>query len=102
MTETALTDAQVWDALRQVMDPELGINIVDLGLIYDVQVRGGEVNVKMTFTMRGCPMHGTLVAGAEAAIRPLPGVEQVNVEVVWDPPWSPEMMSAEARARLGR
>jgi len=101
MTTPSLTEDDVRDALRQVMDPELGFSLVDLGLVYDVEVTGNRVAVKLTFTTRGCPMHDSLVGGAEAAIRRLPGVESVAVEVVWDPPWSPEMMSPEAKAQLG-
>lgn len=96
-----LTEAAVWDALKQVMDPELGCNLVDLGLIYGVEVEAGRVAVKMTFTTRGCPMHDSLVGGSEAMIRSLPGVAAVDVEVVWDPPWTPDMMTPEGKALLG-
>lgn len=99
--QPALTEAAVWAALRQVIDPELGCNLVDLGLIYGVEVDAGSVAVKLTFTTRGCPMHDSLVGGAEAVLWGLPGVQAVNVEVVWDPPWNPDMMTPEGKAHLG-
>lgn len=91
----------VLQALKAVIDPELGLNIVDLGLIYDVQVAGGAVDVTMTLTTPGCPLHTAIARGAQTAVRNLPGIEQATVNVVWDPPWTPERMSPEARARLG-
>ncbi len=96
-----LTKAQILDALRHVVDPELGLNVVDLGLTYGLHIEGGVVTVTMTLTTPGCPLHAAMPAGVEAAVRSLPGVEAVRVEIVWDPPWSPERMSPEARARLG-
>ncbi|MFN7141758.1 MAG: metal-sulfur cluster assembly factor [Limisphaerales bacterium] len=96
-----LGEADVFDALRQVMDPELDCNLVDLGLIYDVQVSPGFVGVKMTLTSRGCPMSESLITGVQSAISILPGVEQVKVELVWDPPWNPAMLSPEGKAQLG-
>ncbi|MBI5379840.1 MAG: metal-sulfur cluster assembly factor [Nitrospirae bacterium] len=96
-----VTEEQVLDALRHVVDPELGLNVVDLGLIYGVQIEGSEVAVTMTLTTPGCPLHAAMPAGVEAAARSLPGVEAVRVEIVWDPPWSPERMSPDARERLG-
>lgn len=91
----------VMDALKNVIDPELGVNIVDLGLVYDVAVHNGHVDVTMTLTTPGCPLHTAIARGAEAAVRNLPEVEQAAVNVVWDPPWTPERMSPEAKARLG-
>ncbi len=92
---------KVMDALKNVIDPELGVNIVDLGLVYDVETKNGQVDVTMTLTTPGCPLHTAIARGAEAAVRSLPEVEQATVNVVWDPPWTPERMSPEARARLG-
>jgi metal-sulfur cluster biosynthetic enzyme len=76
------------------------VNIVDLGLVYGVQVDNSSVDVTMTLTTPGCPLHTAIARGAEAAVRGLAGVESARVRVVWDPPWTPERMSPEARARL--
>lgn len=92
----------VWEALRYVMDPELGINIVDLGLVYRAEVEGGRVRVEMTMTTPACPVGPYLRDLAEAAIRENGmGVESVDVRLVWDPPWHPGMMSEESRRQLG-
>ncbi len=99
-TETGITEAQVLEALKQVIDPELGINLVDLGLVYDVAIEGADVRVKMTLTTPGCPMHDSLVKGAERALRRVPGVVSAAVELVWDPPWSPNMISPEGIAAM--
>jgi metal-sulfur cluster biosynthetic enzyme len=93
---------EVLKALRQVIDPELGINIVDLGLIYSAELEGGRAEVAMTMTTPGCPIVGEMQEMAEAAIwRQVPGVEAVDVQVVWSPPWRPTMMSEDARDQLG-
>ncbi len=88
-------------ALRQVMDPEIGCNIVDLGLVYDVQIHGHEVKVRMTLTTPGCPMHESIAQGAQAAVLGLEDVEDATVEVVWDPPWDPSMMTDYGRRAVG-
>jgi len=96
-----LTDEIVYDALKTVYDPEIPVSIVDLGLIYDVAISSGNnVNLKMTLTTPGCGM-GAMIAGqAEDAIKDA-GANNVLVEVVWDPPWNPDMMSDEAKEKLG-
>lgn len=95
-------DEQVWNALRTVIDPEIGINVVDLGLVYSVEVSGDQVRVAMTMTTQACPLHAYLTEAAEAAIRQFaPDVAAVQVDMVWDPPWSPAMMSDEAKQQLG-
>lgn len=95
-------EGQVWDALRTVIDPEIGINVVDLGLVYSVEVSGDQVRVAMTMTTQACPLHAYLTEAAEAAIRQVaPDVAAVQVDMVWDPPWSPAMMSDEAKQKLG-
>lgn len=96
-----LTEEIVYDALKTVYDPEIPVSIVDLGLIYDVGISSeNNVNLKMTLTTPGCGM-GAMIAGqAEDAIRNA-GAKNVLVEVVWDPPWNPDMMSDEAKAKLG-
>lgn len=96
------TRDQVINALRQVNDPELGINIVDLGLVYDVDIENSGVHVKMTLTTPGCPLTFYLVGMAEAAIRQaLPDIEKVEIELVWEPPWDPSRMSEAAKIQLG-
>ncbi len=89
------------DCLRQVLDPEIGCNIVDLGLIYGVQVQGSTVLVQMTLTTQGCPMHESIAAGATAALLGLEGVEDADVQIVWDPPWNPSMMTEYGREFTG-
>ncbi len=96
-----LTEALVLETLRQVIDPEIGCNIVDLGLIYSVAIEGPKVSVQMTLTTPGCPMHESLSWGAKAALLNLEGVEQAEVQIVWDPPWQPSMMSEAGRACVG-
>ncbi len=96
-----LTREKVLEALKRVVDPEIGIDIVNLGLVYDVKIEGGRVHIKMTMTTPGCPLYATLMKSAEEAIKALEGVEEAKVELVWDPPWRPEMMSEEAKEKLG-
>ncbi len=98
--ERSVTEERVLNAIRQIIDPELGVNLVDLGLIYDVQIREGEVAIRMTLTTRGCPLHGTLVQAVERAIRQLAGVTSAQAEVVWEPRWNPDMISPEGRQLL--
>jgi len=97
-----ITEERIYQALSTVRDPELPLNIVDLGLIYDVSIENDAVNVKMTLTTPGCPMHSTIKAEAEEALGKLPGIQSVKVEIVWDPPWNPDMMSEEAKRMLRR
>jgi metal-sulfur cluster biosynthetic enzyme len=95
------TQEEVYDVLRTCYDPEIPVNIVDLGLVYDVQIAEQKVDVKMTLTARGCGMGGYIAAEAEQKLLELPGVEEAQVELVWDPPWDPSMISPEARRTLG-
>ncbi len=95
------TKEQVMERLRTVVDPEIGINIVDLGLVYGVEISDGRVYVRMTMTTAGCPLHDVLVNWAERVLAELPDVESVKVELVWEPPWNPEMMTETARKQLG-
>ena len=101
MNTTTVTETAVWDALRSVMDPELGCNLVDLGLIYNVGILGSKVRVTMTLTTPGCPMHESLCAGVQTALLNLAGVSEAEIELVWDPPWHPAMMTDAGRARTG-
>lgn len=94
---TAITEQIVLDALQQVIDPELGCNIVDLGLIYNVEIVDSKVRVMMTLTTPGCPMHETISQGAQIALLGLEGVTDAEVDVVWDPPWHPSMMTEQGR-----
>jgi metal-sulfur cluster biosynthetic enzyme len=100
VTTSPVTDDRICGALRQVVDPELGINIVDLGLIYGVTIRGGEVAIRMTLTTRGCPLHAVLSQAVERAVRRVPGVTAVHVEMVWEPRWTPDRISSQGRQAL--
>lgn len=97
---TPITEQQVLNALRQVIDPELGCNIVDLGLVYSVQIAGGKVHVTMTLTTPGCPMHESILQGAQIAVLGLEGVTNAEIKLVWDPPWDPMMMTERGRIAL--
>ena len=89
-------------ALRGVYDPEIPVNIHDLGLIYDVRIAaGGKVDIKMTLTAPGCPVAGTMPGMVEQAVAAVDGISHVDVELVWDPPWNQDMMSDVARLELG-
>jgi FeS assembly SUF system protein len=95
-------ESNVIEGIRQCYDPEIPVNIYDLGLIYQVDVQpSGEVNVKMTLTSPMCPVAGTLPPEVEQRVRDVPGVTDASVEVVWDPPWNPDMMSEAAKLDLG-
>ena len=96
-----LSEDLVFQALRNCRDPEIPVNIVDLGLIYDVRIVEDLVNVKMTLTTQGCGMGGYISQEAEEQIRSLPGVREARVEIVWDPPWNPSMISEAGRKVLG-
>ncbi len=96
-----LDEATVRKALRQVKDPEAGINIMDLGLVYDVDVEAGNVGVKMTLTSPGCPAGGQILGESEQVIKALDGVESVNIDLVWEPYWTPERINPKVRAFLG-
>ena len=100
--QTALTEQQVRDALRHVVDPELGINIVDLGLVYDVDISAeGVVHIEYTLTTMGCPIGPLIEQQMQSFLAGVPGVNEVDAEMVLRPAWSPEMMSEEAKAALG-
>jgi metal-sulfur cluster biosynthetic enzyme len=101
MNTHLIDEATILQTLRQVIDPELGCNIVDLGLIYSVTITGSKVSVIMTLTTTGCPMHESIRWGAQTALLGLEGVDDAEVEVVWDPPWNPAMMTEVGRRAAG-
>lgn len=96
-----VTKEQVYEALHACYDPEIPVNIVDLGLVYDVEVNEGKVAVKMTLTAPGCGMGAMIASQAQQKILTLPDVKEASVDLVWEPPWDPSMMSEEAREKLG-
>lgn len=96
------TVEQIREALKVVKDPELDLNIVDLGLVYDIRIDGGNVQVEMTLTAMGCPAAPQIVQEATEAVRRVDGVEHAEVKLVWNPPWRPEMMSEDLRWIFGR
>lgn len=97
-----ITSDEVYQALKTVYDPEIPVNVVDLGLIYDVQVSDdSNVFVQMTLTFPGCGMGPHIAQQAEWAIQDLDGIEEVEIELTFDPPWSPDLISEEARMQLG-
>jgi metal-sulfur cluster biosynthetic enzyme len=95
------TTADVYTALHDVIDPELGYNIVDLGLVYDAAIADGTLRVTMTMTTPGCPAQDYIKRGVFERAMAIPGVGAVDVEVVWEPRWSPRRMSAAAKAHFG-
>ena len=95
------TTELVREMLKVVIDPELNLNIVDLGLIYEVEVNGSVVDVNMTLTSPGCSFGPYIVQQVKETLLGLQGIEDANIEVIWEPPWSPEKMSEEARLELG-
>jgi metal-sulfur cluster biosynthetic enzyme len=94
--------AAIWETLRSIPDPEFGVNIVDLGLIYSVNCTDGAVDVVMTLTTPSCPSGGWIYEGTKEALARLPGVKSVNVSMVFEPQWTPEMLSETAQRQLGR
>jgi metal-sulfur cluster biosynthetic enzyme len=95
-----VTEAEVWEALAGVIDPELGIDIVELGLVYGVELDERRVGITMTLTTPGCPLHDVIVTGVERALT-RPGGPEVDVEVVWDPPWDPGRIGSGGLRGLG-
>ena len=96
-----VTEDAVFDAVKEIIDPEVGINIVDMGLIYGVDIEDETVNITMTLTSPGCPAGGQLINGTQHVTQQLEGVGEVNINVVWTPRWTPEMMTEEAKDELG-
>jgi metal-sulfur cluster biosynthetic enzyme len=96
-----LSKDSVLEALKDVIDPELGINIVDLGLVYEVRIESDTVHIEYTLTTMGCPIGPLIEAQMQQLLAGFPGVQNVEAEMVLRPPWTPEMMSEEAKAALG-
>ncbi|WP_456399795.1 metal-sulfur cluster assembly factor [Mesoaciditoga sp.] len=98
----AVTKEKIMEALRAVIDPEIGLDVVSLGLVYEVNIsEEGDVKIKMTMTTPGCPLVGMITEDAKNILENVEGVKSVDVELVWDPPWTPDMIEPEVRARLG-
>ncbi len=95
-----MTPEDAWAALAGVVDPELGIDIVELGLVYDVAIDGDDVAIRMTLTTQGCPLHDVIVDGVERALAAA-GAGRVDVEVVFDPPWDPDRIGGTGLTDLG-
>ena len=96
-----VTTEQITDSLKQCMDPEVPLSIVDMGLIYGIDVSdNNDVNIKMTMTTKGCPLHDTMVDDVTRYTKKVPGVNNVQVDIVWDPPWSMDRMSDDAKAKM--
>jgi metal-sulfur cluster biosynthetic enzyme len=101
-TNLLITESAVHEALREVIDPELGENVVDLGLVYGIRVDASRVEVDLSLTTPGCPLHDSLLDAAERVIRLMvPGVEEVEVRLVFEPLWTPDRMTPDAKHRLG-
>ncbi len=100
----ASQEDQVWHQLKQVFDPEIPVDIVNLGLVYDCSLEGDDkkvANIKMTLTAPGCGMGPVIAADAQARVMTIDGIEEANVDLVWDPPWNQDMISEEGRMKLG-
>ena len=95
-----VTEQDVREALKDCLDPEIPVNIVDLGLVYGIEIADGVVRVKMTLTAPGCPMHKMISEDVKGKVEALEGVEKAEVEIVWEPLWTPERMSSEAKKKL--
>jgi FeS assembly SUF system protein len=98
---TDVKQEDVVEVLREVYDPEIPVNIVDLGLVYEIDIKPERVDVKMTLTAIGCPMAGEVMADVRDHLLQLPGVKDAGVELVYDPPWTPDRMTEDARWELG-
>ena len=98
---TAITEEQIYEALKDVYDPEIPVSVIDLGLVYDVKIIDGWVGIKMTLTTPGCGMGGAIANLVRQRVLEIPGVHEADVRLVWDPQWNPSMMSEEAKKKLG-
>lgn len=96
-----VTKEEVRDNLKEVIDPELDVNIVDLGLVYEIEVDENSVRILMTLTSKGCPLHGVIKEMVKREVRKIEDVEEIEFELTFDPPWSPEKMTDEGRDKVG-
>ena len=98
---STISPQAIEDSLKQCMDPEVPLNIVEMGLIYGIDVlENNDVNIKMTMTTQGCPLHETLVSDATRFVKKVPGVNNVKIDIVWDPPWSMDKMTEEGKLKI--
>lgn len=95
-----MTD-KVWNVLKRIIDPELGVSLVGLGLVYKVEEKNGKVKIEMSLTSMGCPLFGSIESEIKRKVKKVSGVKDVKVELVWDPPWHKDMMNEEVKAELG-
>ncbi len=100
MIETGNLEARVWSALAEIEDPEMPVNLVDLGLIYGLEVGEGTVRLRLTFTAMGCPASEMIVGDIRERLLSEPGVDEVVIDVVWDPPWSSTRLTPQGRENL--
>lgn len=96
-----VTEAMIYDALKECYDPEIPVNLVDLGLIYDVKIIDDWVGVKMTLTAPGCPAHTWITQNVHNRLLQIPGIKEADVKIVWEPLWNPGLMSEDAKNILG-
>ena len=97
-----MKEETIREILKKVIDPEIGVNIVDLGLVYQVQIRPEEIYIQITMTSPACPLHGVITRNMDKELRKsFPDLGEMTIELVWDPPWSPELMSEAAKKQLG-
>jgi len=99
--KSKLSDTSVLEVLKTCFDPEIPVNIVDLGLIYGIEIKNGNVSIRMTLTALGCPLSSFINEDIQRKVSAIKGVKKVSINVVWDPPWSADRMSKEAREMLG-
>ena len=100
-TDQQVNESQVYEAMKQVFDPEIPVSVVDLGLIYDVKIIDDWVGVKMSLTTPGCGMGGAIANQIRERVLEIPGVHEADVRIVWEPQWNPSMMSDSAKKKLG-
>ncbi len=100
-TDIMPVDEMVREALREVIDPEIGVNIVDLGMVYEIGIEEQKATITMTLTTPMCPLSEYIDAAVKEALEPVPGIQDVEVNLVWKPPWTPAMMSEDAKLELG-